>query len=163
MASGVYIWSHPNSDKIYVGESLDIERRWRQELQVALSGSDRQPSFFNWIRKYWPTGDVERTVLEEVKEHHSKSVLKDKLLEMEEDWEEMLLGMGLTLLNNKKCGGPNTLLDEASLEKLSASIKLSHSRPEVKAKLSKAKKGQVPWSKGKTKANHPGLASQAEK
>lgn len=47
----VYLIETPLSDRYYVGQSKDYDRRWKSHLWRAKSGKDRSP-VYDWMRKY---------------------------------------------------------------------------------------------------------------
>lgn len=99
----VYRISAPNSNSVYVGQTINPRRRWRYHRWEATKGTHNNPALQNFLRKHsdavfysWPVFDM---------------------CEAEKAEERLCRDMGFQLLNIAACGEVSpTLGRKASLE-----------------------------------------------
>lgn len=117
----IYGWYNTNSEKWYIGQTVNPEGRFNCHIDRAINKKDKT-YFYNSIRKYGLENFV-YCVLEE-------NVLRENLNMREMDWIEyydsFYCGYNMT------AGGNQTIFSE-----------------EFKEKMSEANKGRIPWNKGK--------------
>ena len=117
----IYGWYCIVTDKWYIGQTVNPEKRFNCHIDRAINKKDKT-YFYNSIRKYGLENFV-YCVLEE-------NVLRENLNMREMDWIEefdsFYCGYNMT------AGGNQTIFSE-----------------EFKEKMSEANKGRIPWNKGK--------------
>ena len=117
----IYGWYCTVTDKWYVGQTVNPEKRFNCHIDRAINKKDKT-YFYNSIRKYGLENFV-YCVLEE-------NVLRENLNMREMNWIEyydsFYCGYNMT------AGGNQTIFSE-----------------EFKEKMSEANKGRIPWNKGK--------------
>ena len=147
---GIYKITNKLNGKVYIGQSRDIDARWRQHCNA----KDNY-AIHNAIKKYG-------------KENFSFEVLLECPAEMLNVWERDMIalydcispnGYNLTeggeghhhseetkiKISNVQKGIP---LSEEHKRKLSESMKGKHHFEETKIKISETLKGRIPWNKG---------------
>lgn len=117
----IYGWYCIVTDKWYIGQTVNPEKRFNCHIDRAINKKDKT-YFYNSIRKYGLENFV-YCVLED-------NVLRENLNMREMDWIEyydsFYCGYNMT------AGGNQTIFSE-----------------EFKEKMSEANKGRIPWNKGK--------------
>ena len=117
----IYGWYCTVTDKWYIGQTVNPEKRFNSHIDRAINKKDKT-YFYNSIRKYGLENFV-YCVLEE-------NVLRENLNMREMGWIEyydsFYCGYNMT------AGGNQTIFSE-----------------EFKEKMSEANKGRIPWNKGK--------------
>ena len=152
MKTGVYKITNLVNGKVYIGQSVDIERRWREHKKCKTNDF-----FHNALRKH--------------PEQFKFSVLLTCPREMLDTWERDMIALydciypkGYNFTNG---GGSNTEISEETKRRISEKMKGRPGTPhseEAKRKISEANKGKPTWSKGKTLSEeHKRKISEANK
>ena len=137
---GIYKIVSPTG-KIYIGQSIDIEKRWSRYMNLC-SGVKRQPILFKSLSKHLP-------------DNHLFTIVEacdfDMLNERERFWQEYYQCVGVNGLN---CVYVNTkdkkLVRSAETRKRNAAANIGRKlSAESRAKMSKARQGQ---GKGRVKS-----------
>jgi group I intron endonuclease len=120
--SGIYqIQSKIKPERIYIGSAIDISKRWKQHLTALKKNKHINKKLQNHLNKYGEH-DFQFSIL--------LGCDKDDLIKI----EQYFLDTYRTYFNTCKIAG-STMGIKFSLE--------------TRKKLSKVKRGQVPWNKGK--------------
>lgn len=134
----IYGWYCTITDKWYVGQTVNQERRFKGHIDAAINKKDNT-KFHNALRKYGLENFV-YCVLE-------SNVLRENLNLKEQEWIEyydsFYNGYNLT------AGGGQTIFSEETRQKLSYKLKGRTFSMETRNKMSKSNKGRAPWNKGK--------------
>ena len=143
----IYGWYCTVTDKWYIGQTVNPEKRFNCHIDRAINKKDKT-YFYNSIRKYGLENFV-YCVLEE-------NVLRENLNMREMGWIEyydsFYCGYNLT-----SGGDTNVIISEETRRKLSESHKGIHPTEETRRKLSESHKGKglttkgkgrTPWNKG---------------
>jgi len=141
---GIYKITSP-SGKIYIGESLHIERRWEDYKYSKAKG---QPRLRNSFSKYG------------VNNHTFEIIEKcefDDLLCRERYWQDEFDVIGKDGLNCvlQKCGDKKRVVDDETMVKIRDSLKGRVFSEEHKSKISEALKGENNGMFGKTGELNP--------
>jgi group I intron endonuclease len=131
MAVGIYKITSPNG-KIYVGQSVDIEKRWSRHYRyLGNSSQDRQPVLRNSMKKYG---------------------FKNHIFAMIEE-------CNIEDLNKKERYWQILLKPELNCRVQGLDDKSGYLSDKVKKKISQSRKGHVAWNKG-TKTGKPSGSSK---
>lgn len=79
---GIYLIRNKINDKMYIGQSIDIYRRWKEHLNFKKNNKSKYPLYHSFSK--YGTENFDFIILEEVKD-------EGKLLEREMFWYERLI------------------------------------------------------------------------
>ena len=132
---GIYKITNKLNGKVYIGQSIDIDTRWRQHINAK-----DNVAIHNAIKKYG-------------KENFKFEVLLECPADMLNVWERDMIALydcispnGYNLTE----GGEGYQCSEETRRKMSEVNKGKHLSEETKKKMSESRKGKAPWNKGKT-------------
>lgn len=137
--TGIYSITSPTG-RIYIGQSIDIERRWKEHKYRSTNNTTK---LYESFKKY----GVEKHIFEII-----EVCRKEDLNQRERYWQETLnaVSQGLNYILTETDTKPrvNYLTEEhkANISKGKTGQSIS---PETRKKISEANKGRVAWNKGK--------------
>ena len=139
---GIYKITNLANNKVYIGQSVDIENRWRQHIQELNNNAHINKHLQSSWNKYG-SQNFSFSVICECNE--------DKLTELEQYWIDMYGGINSKLNYNNREAGNKGRLSQDSINKCKESAKKVKHNPlseSTKIKISEALKGRPCPNKG---------------
>jgi group I intron endonuclease len=132
MSIGIYKITNPTG-KIYIGQSINIEKRWKYYISESLNKRDHQNKLFNSLKKYGP-------------ENHIFEIIEkcsiEQLNEREIYWGEYFNCTDQKIgLNLRELGKQGQWTEEAKLKLSKSQTGVKRHTNESKAKISNKLKG----------------------
>lgn len=140
MTCGIYMIQNKVNNKIYIGQAVDIEKRWRDHRRDLTNRRNENRHFINAWYKYGEE-NFKFTILLECKE--------SDLNMYEEYYIFELMTYDPRVGYNKNYGGDSGRPTEEAKRKMSESKKGRHHSEEHKRKLSESRKGEKSYWYGK--------------
>lgn len=139
---GIYKITNLVNNKVYIGQSIDIENRWRQHIQKLNNNRHINKHLQSSWNKYTSKCFSFSVICE---------CTEDKLTEMEQYWIDMYGGINSGLNYNNRDAGNKGRLSKESIRKCSESAKKVKHKPlseSTKLKISNTMKGRPCNNKG---------------
>jgi len=143
MSIGIYKILSPN-DRIYIGQSVNIEERWRKYKKL---NCKRQPKLYNSLKKYSPENHIF-----EIIEECSLEQLNEREIYWKQQYDSVNKGLNCELFDI----GQGYRSDEVK-KKISNSLKGKKKSKEHCSNLSKSKTGIPSKRKGKPDLKQKGI------
>lgn len=138
---GIYAITNKVNSKIYIGQSIDVDRRWNDHIKELNNGEHVNNYLQNAWTKYGQD-NFEFGILEEI--------FEKELNEREEYWicfyKSNIRKFGYNLMS----GGNSSRHAEETKQKISNSLKGIKRTEKQKANIGKGSKNRIPWNKGKS-------------
>jgi group I intron endonuclease len=132
---GIYKILSP-SGKVYIGQSVNINKRWRTYLNGHIKNQRKLKNSFD---KYGVDNHIFEVLCE---------CSNDNLNELEVYYSELYNSTSSNGLNIRQCGGAKSKLSEETKRLISSSNMGRIVTSDCKRKISEKLKGNVPWNKG---------------